>query len=94
MKTFFLKLSAGLKNLFLSNGRFKYWLLMIVLKPFFTYNIYPHTWSVKNEGGGWTRFINPEYYHIENILTYKPITFIYTGVLVLLLYLFINSKKK
>tara|TARA_Y100000996_G_C22518819_1_gene641583 strand:+ start:824 stop:1108 length:285 start_codon:yes stop_codon:yes gene_type:complete len=94
MKTFFLKLSAGLKNLFLSNGRFKYWLLMIVLKPFFTYNIYPHTWWYNIDGGGTKVFRNPEYYHIENILTYKPITFIYTGVLVLLLYLFINSKKK
>ena len=86
MKTFFLKLSAGLENLFLSNNRFIYWLLIIALKPIFTYFLYPTDTRDLNEQ-------NDFMFHIAYIFEYELIAFLYSLVLVYLLYLFIYKKK-
>ena len=98
MKTFFLKLSAGLKNLFLSNGRLKYWLLMIALKPLLTFFLYPadtrRLIRFNPEQKNYVREQNDFAFHIEYIFSYELIAFVYSGILVLLLYLFTNSKKK
>jgi len=103
MKTFFFKLSAGIKNLFLSNGRLKYWLLMITLKPIFTYFLYPKDTTdlirfnpdnIQNFTSEAILLRNFFAFHLEYIFTYELIAFVYSGILVLLLYLFVNSKTK
>ena len=85
MKTFFLKLSAGLENLFLSNNRFIYWLLIIALKPLLTFFLYPADTRDLNEQ-------NDFMFHIAYIYEYELIAFLYSLVLVYLLYLFIHKK--
>jgi hypothetical protein len=75
-------------------GLFKYLLLIITLKPILTFIIYPG-WKVIPKSYGGARWIEPRFnYHIENIFTYELIAFLYSFVLVLLVYLFIPKKKK
>ena len=85
-------------------GFIKYLALVIPLKPVLTYLIYPKIKPGKVlghfEGGVFKQTMDiPNYtqplgYHIDNIFEYETVTFLYSFVLVILVYLFIPKKKK
>lgn len=72
----------------------KYALLLIITKPILTYLIYPLYYSTRIKGSAKSGKRYELGYHIENIFEYEPITFIYSFILMLMVYLFINPKKK
>tara|TARA_X000000950_G_C13693368_1_gene569060 strand:+ start:212 stop:886 length:675 start_codon:yes stop_codon:yes gene_type:complete len=65
----------------------KYPLLLLVSKPFLTFFIYPKV--IRRDLGSF----EPLGFHIENIFSYELITFVYSFVFIVLVYLFIPKKK-
>ena len=82
-------------------GFIKYLALVIPLKPFITYfgypfrpivTKYPSLCPVPCTGYKAPGDVQPLGYHLDNIFEYETITFLYSFVLVILLYLFIPKK--
>jgi hypothetical protein len=78
-------------------GFIKYLALVIPLKPIITFFAYPK--FIKRPPRPinlpqWEERSEPLGYHINNIFEYETITFLYSLVLVYLLYLFVPKKKK
>ena len=77
-------------------GFMKHLILVIPLKPLFTFIAYPVTRyksaTIKlNKSLDDSKF-EPFGYHIDNIFEYETITFLYALILILILYLFIEGK--
>ena len=84
-------------------GFIKYLMLVIPLKPIFTYNLYPVISKQRGCPGGrslcdtWERITlsertRPLGYHFDNIFDYENLTFLYAFIFILFLYIFIEGK--
>lgn len=79
-------------------GFIKYLMLVIPLKPLITFIGYPYYPTIRKNGtlgyyDAKSDISEPIGYHLDNIFEYEPITFLYSFVLVILIYLFTPKKK-